>query len=121
MNIETLIRFGLEHVMLIAAIVMLIVFSVIWSFHFIALVYGKYKFHKKCKRPLESAPPVSILKPLMGVDDNLKDSLETYFNMDYPKYELIFCVQDPNDPSISLVRELMSQYPDVDARLFFGK
>lgn len=88
-----------------------------------SLFYRKYKFHRKCKHVLEAdqLPGVSIIKPLMGVDDNLKDNLETFFNMDYPLYELLFCVQDVNDPVINLVKSLIDQYPSVDAKLFCGK
>ena len=57
----------------------------------------------------------------MGADENLMDNLETYFVMDYPNYELLFCVQDANDPSVSIVKHLFDKYPNVDARLFSGK
>ena len=65
-------------------------------------------------------PGVSIIKPLTGVDDNLLDNLETFFVMDYPVYELLFCVQDINDPAIIMVKRLMEKYPSTDARLFSG-
>lgn len=56
----------------------------------------------------------------MGVDDNLKENLETFFVMDYPIYELLFCVQDVNDPAINVVKNLIEQYPSIDAKLFCG-
>jgi ceramide glucosyltransferase len=65
-------------------------------------------------------PGISILKPLTGVDDNLNDNLETFFVMDYPAYELLFCVQDQNDPAIGIVSRLLEKYPHVDARLYTG-
>lgn len=107
----------------ILAIVLLIVFTVIWSWHFVALAYGKYKFHQKPKRVLEAEklPGVSIIKPLMGIDDNLRGNLETFFTLEYPLYELLFCVQDNVDPVISLVQSLIEKYPLVDAKLFCGK
>jgi ceramide glucosyltransferase len=80
-------------------------------------------FHKRPKRLIENdklLPGVSILKPLTGVDDNLFDNLETFFLMDYPAYELLFCVQDANDPAGEVVRRLLDKHPHVDARLFTG-
>lgn len=65
-------------------------------------------------------PGVSIIKPLVGIDTNLYKNLETFFQMDYPIYELLFCVQDINDSAILIVTNLLKAYPDVDARLFTG-
>jgi len=82
-----------------------------WMVHVIAICYGRYKLHKKsCKLPTEAQPlpGVSILKPLMGVDPNLQHNLETFFAMDYPLYELLFCVEDKEDPAIQLVERLLA-------------
>uniref|UniRef100_A0A2C9LCZ9 ceramide glucosyltransferase n=1 Tax=Biomphalaria glabrata TaxID=6526 RepID=A0A2C9LCZ9_BIOGL len=70
--------------------------------------------------PEEELPGVSILKPLTGVDINLKSNLETFFTQKYPKYELLFSVQDDNDPAILVVKSLIDSYPKVDAKLFIG-
>lgn len=64
--------------------------------------------------------PVSILKPLKGIDGNLFMNLESFFTMDYPKYELLFCVQDIDDPAIDVVKKLMTNYPKIDAQLVLG-
>lgn len=66
------------------------------------------------------APGVSVIKPLMGVDENLSHNLETFFHMDYPAYELLFCVQDANDAAFLVVEELFKKYPNSDAKLFVG-
>lgn len=106
----------------ILAVVLFVVCMVIWSFHFISICYGKYKFHKKPRRLFESEklPGVSIIKPLMGVDDNLMENLDTFFTLDYPEYEILFCVQDNTDPVITLVQNLIEKYPLVDAKLYTG-
>uniref|UniRef100_A0A1I8FIR2 ceramide glucosyltransferase n=1 Tax=Macrostomum lignano TaxID=282301 RepID=A0A1I8FIR2_9PLAT len=38
----------------------------------------------------------------------------------YPKYELLLCVQDEQDPVIGLVNNLRERFPNVDCRLFIG-
>src|SRR5204862_7977075 len=48
-------------------------------------------------------PAVTILKPLAGVDAHLADNLATFFEQDHPDYEIVFGVEDPNDPAIEVV------------------
>lgn len=93
-----------------------------WLIHLLAISYGKYKLHKKvCNAPRETPlPGVSIMKPLMGTDPNLAPNLETFFTMNYPEYELLFCVEDPGDPAVDVVQNLLNKYPYIDARLFLG-
>lgn len=68
----------------------------------------------------ESLPPVSILKPLCGLDDRLAENLESFCGLDYPSYELIFCLQDPADEALPLARELRARYPDVEISIIVG-
>ena len=60
----------------------------------------------------EFCPPVSVLKPLKGLDDNLFDNLESICLQDYPEYEVIFSLQDYNDPAYKVVRKIRDKYPD---------
>lgn len=68
-------------------------------------------------------PFVSIIRPIKGVDAFLHTSLTSTCLLDYPKpkYELILCVASPLDPAIPVIREVLSQHPDVDARLLIGE
>src|SRR5512135_2952073 len=61
-----------------------------------------------------SFPPVSILKPLKGLDDGLFDNLESFCNLDYPEYELIFALQNQNDPAYKVVKKIKDKYPAKD-------
>lgn len=62
----------------------------------------------------QSFSPVSILKPLKGIDDGLFDNLESFCNLDYPQYELIFALQNQNDPANRVVKKLKEKYPSKD-------
>jgi len=59
-------------------------------------------------------PPVSIIKPLKGLDDNLFDNLESFCLQDYPEYEIIFSLQDCNDPAYKVARKVKEKHPDKD-------
>uniref|UniRef100_A0A182LWA6 ceramide glucosyltransferase n=1 Tax=Anopheles culicifacies TaxID=139723 RepID=A0A182LWA6_9DIPT len=104
------------------AIGILIFWGGIWIIHLTAIIYGKIKLNKKAsQQPRETPyPSVSILKPLMGVDPNLQSNLETFFVMDYPVYELLFCIESQDDPAIEVVNRLRDKYPSIEAKLLLG-
>lgn len=68
-------------------------------------------------RPL---PPISILKPIKGLDPELRPNLEALLAQDYPEYEVLFAVKDPDDPVIPVLRELIRNHPGAPLRLFVG-
>ncbi len=65
-------------------------------------------------------PPVTILKPLKGLDEELEENLRSFFRLNYPTYQLLFGVADANDPAIPVVQKLLEEFPDHDARLVVG-
>src|SRR5260370_10844169 len=67
-----------------------------------------------------AAPPVSIVRPVCGLDNFLEETLRTSFELDYPRYELIFCVASTRDPAIAVVQRLIAVHPHSDARLLVG-
>lgn len=62
-------------------------------------------------------PPISILKPLSGLDDGLEDNLRTFFVQDYPAFEILFAVREAGDPAVAVVEKLQREYPQVPSRL----
>ena len=62
-------------------------------------------------------PPVSILKPLKGVDPEMWESFCSHCEQQYPHYQLIFGVSDADDPAIALVRQLQARYPNLPMEL----
>lgn len=63
---------------------------------------------------------VSILRPVCGIENLIEETLRSTFMLDHPRYELLFCVADADDPVIPLVQRLIAEYPRVDARLLIG-
>ena len=65
----------------------------------------------------QSSEPISILKPLSGLDLDLESNLRTFFEQDYPAFEILFAVRDATDPAAEVVAQLQKQYPRVPSRL----
>ena len=68
-------------------------------------------------RPTQAMPPISILKPLKGIDPEIYESFRSHCLQDYPEYEIIFGVSDPSDPVIESVRRLQLEFPDRRIRM----
>jgi ceramide glucosyltransferase len=74
------------------------------------------------KASLSSAHPgVSVLKPLKGLDDNLFDNIESICLQDYPVYEIIFSLQDHNDPAYKVARKVKEKYPEKDISIIIER
>ncbi len=66
---------------------------------------------------LVSPEPISILKPLAGLELDLESNLRTVFEQDYPKFEILFAVRHEDDPAAEVVARLQREYPKVSSRL----
>ena len=68
----------------------------------------------------DDAPPITIVRPVCGIDNFVEVTLRSTFVLDYPHYEILFCAASVRDPVIALVRGLIAEYPHIDARLLIG-
>jgi ceramide glucosyltransferase len=66
---------------------------------------------------LTADEPVSILKPLAGLDLDLEFNLRTFFEQDYTNFEILFAVRRLDDPAVLVVEKLRSEYPQIPTRL----
>lgn len=63
------------------------------------------------------AEPISILKPLSGLDADLESNLRTFFEQDYLPFEILFAVRHEDDPALEVVERLRAEYPHIATRV----
>lgn len=66
---------------------------------------------------LQNVEPISILKPLSGLDLDLESNLRTFFEQDYPAFEILFAVRSESDPAVRVVTALRNEYSAIPSRL----
>jgi len=87
--------------------------------HIVAIVYGKVHLYSWSCLGFSSGelPGVSILKPVVGEDAYSYKNFQSFFELDYPKFEILFCIQNDHDPAIATIEKLISTYPNIDAHI----
>ena len=65
-------------------------------------------------------PPLTVIRPVCGLDTYLYETLATSFSDLAGDYEVIFCVADSGDPAIPVIRGLIADHPEDSARLLIG-
>jgi ceramide glucosyltransferase len=60
------------------------------------------------------------LRPVHGLEYELEATLASGMVLDYPDYQMLFCVEDAADPAAALVRRLIKAHPKADAALLVG-
>ena len=62
-------------------------------------------------------PPISILKPVCGLDSDAYENFASFCYQDYPDYQVIFAVRDQHDPVVEIVQKIIEDFPNIDIQL----
>lgn len=62
------------------------------------------------QRSREQWPPVTVLKPVHGLEKNQRENLRSCCLQDYPEFQVVFSVQDKEDAAIPLLKELQQEF-----------
>ncbi len=68
----------------------------------------------------DARPPVTVVRPVRGLEAFSRETLGSTFDIAYPDYEILFCVEDRDDPVIPLVHALIAACPERDASILIG-
>ena len=93
-------------------------------FYYLIVLYSSWRFFRRS--PVEYAPnsgftpPVSIVKPIRGVDPEAYQNFASFCRQDYPEYEILFCVGQSDDPALPIVERLSREFPQRRIRVLFN-
>ncbi|HVW11284.1 MAG TPA: bacteriohopanetetrol glucosamine biosynthesis glycosyltransferase HpnI [Bryobacteraceae bacterium] len=79
-------------------------------------IAGAIRFRRRRPVP-DYRPSVSILKPVRGRDPGFYDAIRSHATQDYPEFELLFGVADPNDPAVAEIGRLQQEFPGLPIRI----
>jgi ceramide glucosyltransferase len=65
-------------------------------------------------------PPVSVLKPVLGVDFGSYENFASFCQQEYTDYEILFAVNDDGDPAVPVIRRIIAKFPERKIRLLVG-
>ena len=97
-----------------------LVLAITWIFWLVALKVVHDLLRSRSRTEAHFTPPVSILKPIRGLDSQAYENLVSFCEQDYPNFELLCGVADPQDPAISVVKRLQRAYPERRIHLIVG-
>lgn len=106
--------------------VLLVIALAPYAYYILATVAARKLFRPRTiASPASSAdaqfaPPISILKPIRGLDRETYENFASFCEQDYPEFEILFCVSDESDPSIDVIEKVIAAFPQRSIRLLVG-
>jgi ceramide glucosyltransferase len=83
----------------------------------VLVVVGAVAWRRSGAPLLGNLPPVSVLRPLAGAEDNTESKLRSVFEQRYPGFEVLLSVHDESDPAAPVARKVMAEFPRIHSRL----
>ena len=110
LDYSTLIGTGLYLVLLILCL------SAIWYYCYAIYAAIEFFSHPIQVDP-DFHPPITILKPICGLDIDTYENFASFCQQDYPEYQIIFGVRDERDLCVEVVKKIIDDFPEIDIRL----
>lgn len=90
------------------------------TLHLVSILIATVRVTRPRSQATTHLPPVTILRPVCGLDQHDALTLGSTFELDYPHYDIIFCAAHANDAGARLAQQLIARYPNVRARVLVG-
>jgi ceramide glucosyltransferase len=102
-------------------LVILVLAAAPLAYYVVAILAALRFFRRARRQPLpEFHPPVSILKPVRGVDFGSYENFSSFCRQNYPDYEILFCVNEMSDPAVPLIQKVIAEFPQRRIRVLSG-
>jgi len=92
--------------------------------YYLIAIYSTWRFFRVSSKQNSTVsgftPPVSILKPVRGLDPGAYENFASFCRQDYPEYEIVFCVGDRTDPVLRVIEKVARDFPECRIRVLFG-
>src|SRR5580658_9054202 len=100
--------------------VVLAIAAIPFIYYLIAIFSAWRYFRQPPEQVADFTPPVSILKPIRGLDPEAYENLASFCGQDYPDYEIVFCI-DPDDTAVvAVVEKIRQDFPQRRIRVLYG-
>src|SRR6267143_2312926 len=100
--------------------VLLLAFAPLGYYALATLAALRFFRRERARQLPNYTPPVSVLKPVLGVDFGSYENFASFCRQEYPDYEILFAVNDDGDPAVPMIRRIIAEFPERKICLLVG-
>jgi ceramide glucosyltransferase len=100
----------------------ILLFALVPLAYYVVAILAAIRFFRRerAKTLPDFYPPISIIKPVRGVDFGTYENFASFCRQNYPDYEILFCVNELSDPAVPVIEKVMADFPQRRIRILSG-
>jgi ceramide glucosyltransferase len=83
----------------------------------VMIASARFRRNQRSRTDAAVFPPVTLLKPVRGMEPGLETNLTSFFEQQYPSFEIIFGARHADDPALEVARRISRKYPSVAVKI----